>query len=83
MKYLVDTGVLIHSLISRPRLNERALTLLSDDSSELYLSAASSWEIAIKANTGKLALPELPSQIVANAMRLMSIRPLDISTSSR
>ena len=79
MKYLVDTGVLIRSLISRPRLNERALTLLSDDSSELYLSAASSWEIAIKANTGKLALPELPSQIVANAMRLMSIRPLDIS----
>src|SRR5215467_365879 len=79
MKYLVDTSVLIHSLISRPRLNDRALSLIMDDSSELYLSAASSWEIAIKANTGKLVLPERPSQVVANAMRLMSLRPLDIT----
>jgi PIN domain nuclease of toxin-antitoxin system len=79
MKYLVDTGVLIHSLVSRPKLNDRALSLIADDSSELYLSAASSWEIAIKAKTGKLVLPERPSQIVANAMRLMSMRALDIT----
>lgn len=79
MKYLVDTGVLIHSLISRPNLSDRALSLLADDSSELYLSSASSWEIAIKANTGKLVLPERPSQIVANAMRLMTLRSLDIT----
>ena len=79
MKYLVDTGVLIHSLVSRPKLNDRALSLIADDSSELYLSAASSWEIAIKANTGKLVLPERPSQVVANAMRLMSLQALDIT----
>ena len=79
MKYLVDTSVLIHSLISRPKLNDRALGLLADDSSELYLSAVSSWEIAIKAGTGKLALPERPSQIVTRAMRSMSLQPLDIT----
>jgi len=79
MKYLVDTGVLLHSLLSRPKLNDRALTLLADGSAELYLSAASSWEIAIKANTARLVLPERPSQIVTNAMRLMSMRTLDIT----
>ncbi len=79
MKYLMDTSVLIHGLISRPKLNDRALSLLADDSSELYLSAVSSWEIAIKVGTGKLALPGRPSEIVARAMRLMSLQSLDIT----
>lgn len=79
MKYLVDTSVLIHSLIPRPKLNDRALRLLADHSSELYLSAVSSWEIAIKAGTGKLALPGRPGEIVTRARRSMSLQSLDIS----
>jgi len=34
---LLDTSVLIRSLISRPKLNHRALILLADTSTELYL----------------------------------------------
>ncbi len=79
MKYLLDTSVLLHGLISKSKLNARALRLLLDDSSELYLSAISPWEMAIKAGTGKLLLPERPSQVVARAMRLMSLKPLDIT----
>ncbi len=58
MKYLLDTSVLICSLISRPKLNHRALILLAENSTELYLSAVSSWEITIKTGTGRLVLPE-------------------------
>lgn len=79
MKYLVDTSVLIQSLISKPKLNQKALNLLADDSSELYFSAASSWEITIKSATGKLVLPEPPSEFVTRAMRLMSVQGLDIT----
>lgn len=79
MKYLVDTSVLIQSLISKPKLNQRALNLLADDSSELYFSAASSWEITIKTAIGKLILPEPPSEFVTRAMRLMALRSLDIT----
>ena len=79
MKYLVDTSVLIFSIISKPKLNARALHLLADDSSELFLSAVSSWEIAIKVGTGKLSLPGPPSEVVTRSMRLMSLRALDIS----
>jgi len=53
--------------------------VLSDPSSEPYMSAVSSWEIAIKTGTGKLALPERPGQIVTRAMRELSLRPLDIT----
>jgi PIN domain nuclease of toxin-antitoxin system len=79
MKFLLDTGVVIHNLIAKSRLNRRALRLLADDSAELYLSAASSWEIAIKAGTGKLVLPERPSEFVVRAIQLMSLQALDIT----
>jgi PIN domain nuclease of toxin-antitoxin system len=79
MKYLVDTSVLIHSLISQPKLNHRALNLLAANSSELYLSAVSSWEITSKAGTGKLVLPERPAEFVTRAVRIMSLQSLDIT----
>jgi PIN domain nuclease of toxin-antitoxin system len=79
MKYLVDTSVLIHSLIAQSKLNHRAINLLTDSSSDLYLSAVSSWEITIKVGTGKLVLPEKPAEFVTRAMRTMSLRSLDIT----
>jgi PIN domain nuclease of toxin-antitoxin system len=79
MKYLVDTSVLIHSQISQPKLNDRTLNLLADNSSELYLSAVSSWEITIKAGTGKLVLPDRPAEFVTRAMRFMSLQSLNIT----
>ena len=81
MRYLVDTSVLIQGLLSKPKLNQKALNLLADDSSELYFSAASSWEIIIKAALGKLFLPEQPSEFVTKAMRLMALQSLDITHS--
>jgi len=79
MKYLLDTSVLIHSQISQPKLNRRALDLFADNSSELYLSAMSSWEIAIKSGIGKLELPERPVEFVTRVMRFMSLRSLNIT----
>jgi len=81
MKYLVDTSVLLQSLIAKPKLSQRALNLLADDSSELYFSAASSWEITIKTAIGKLILPEPPSEFVIRAIGLMALRNLDITHS--
>jgi PIN domain nuclease of toxin-antitoxin system len=79
MRYLLDTSVLIHSLVSSPKLNHRALHLLADLSSELYVSAVSSWEITIKAGTGKLMLPEQPAEFMKRAIRLLSLHTLDIT----
>jgi len=79
MKYLLDTSVLIQSLLSRPRLSYRALRILEAESSELYLSAVSTWEITIKAETGKLELPEPTAEFYRRAMQLMDLRSLEIT----
>ena|SRR5271166_5050068 len=79
MKYLLDTSVLLQSLSSHNKLSHRAIVLLSDNSAELYLSAVSSWEITIKVATGKLLLPESPAEFVTRAIRLLSLRLLDVT----
>jgi PIN domain nuclease of toxin-antitoxin system len=78
MKYLLDTSVFLWSLGAEHKLNQKARDLLSSSAAELYLSAASSWEIAIKFALGTLALPKSPSQFVPNAIGSLAIRSLDI-----
>ena len=79
MKYLLDTGIFLWSLDAVHRLNRHAKNLLSSPTSELFLSAASSWEIAIKFQSGSLRLPKAPSQFVPDGSASLGIRPLDIT----
>lgn len=79
MKYLLDTSIFLWSLGAEHKLNQKARDLLSSTAAELYLSAASSWEIAIKYALGTLALPKPPSQFVPNAIGSLAIRSLDIT----
>ncbi len=81
MKYLLDTSVFLWALGAEHKLNQKARDLISSRESELYLSAASSWEIAIKFALGTLALPKPPSQFVPNAIGMLAIRSLDITHS--
>ena len=64
MRLLLDTHVWLWMLVSPTRLPEAARDQLGDRENELYLSAASTWEIAIKYRLGKLPLPEPPHQFV-------------------
>jgi len=79
VKYLLDTSVFLWSNGAPEKLNRQATTVLSSVSSEVYLSAASSWEIAIKFALRTLTLPSPPSQFIPDALRILSIRSLEIS----
>lgn len=79
MKYLLDTSVWLWSLTASQRISNEALRLLASGTEELYLSAASSWEIAIKSALGKLPLPEPPTSYVPNRLAAQGIRPLSIT----
>ena len=79
MKYLLDTSIFLWSLGAEQKLNTKARDLLSSTSAELYLSAASSWEITIKYALGTLALPKRPSQFVPNAIGVLALRSLEIN----
>jgi PIN domain nuclease of toxin-antitoxin system len=46
------------------RLSEPSRQLLRDPESELFFSAASAWEIAIKYAAGKLRLPRPPAALL-------------------
>ena len=79
MRYLLDTSIFLWALGAEHKLNQKARDLISSHESELYLSAASSWEIAIKFALGALTLPSPPGQFVPNAIALLGIRTLDIT----
>ena len=52
--------------------------IISDGRNELFFSAASAWEIAVKAGRGRLVLPEPPHSYVANRLTLHRFKPLPI-----
>lgn len=60
MRVLLDTHVLLWALADDPRLSRDARKLI-ESATEVYVSSASYWEMAIKIGLGKLhvSLPEI------------------------
>lgn len=79
MRALLDTHVLLWWLMDDDRLGDTARRLITDPRSELFLSAASSWEIAIKTAIGSLTLPDPPRVLIPKVMREQSISSLEIT----
>jgi PIN domain nuclease of toxin-antitoxin system len=67
--------------LNDPQLSDVIRQLISDGRNEIYLSAASTWEIAIKAAKGRLELPVTPSQFIANSLSAYKFRPLAVELS--
>jgi hypothetical protein len=59
-------------------LNQVAIDHILDQDNELFLSVASSWEIAIKFSLGKLPLPEPLDTYIPGRLRLLGAKHLDI-----
>ena len=57
MRVLADTQCWLWMHLAPERLRHEVRQLLASGSTELYLSAASIWEMAIKHGIGKLRLP--------------------------
>jgi PIN domain nuclease of toxin-antitoxin system len=81
MKALLDTHTFLWWNLDDPHLSSKAREFIARGSNEIYVSAASAWEIAIKMAKGRLALPEPPDQYVADRMRLhrFSALPIELS----
>lgn len=67
MRVLLDTHILLWALAEPAKLPARARALLEDDSNDILFSAASIWEIAIKAQAGRVDFPVSPDEIAAAA----------------
>lgn len=81
MKILLDTQCWLWMQASPARFSSSALGLIEDTENELLLSAASSWEIAIKTALGKLSLPIPPAEYVPDRLRSSGVNGLPIEHS--
>ena len=57
-RLLLDTHTLLWWLADDPQLGQGARALVADGANEVYVSAASAWEISIKKALGKLKAPD-------------------------
>lgn len=75
-RLLLDTVTFLWLAAGDPRLSASARRLVCDPSTEVFLSSASVWEIAIKYGIGRLHLNEPPEQFVARHRGIHSIESL-------
>jgi PIN domain nuclease of toxin-antitoxin system len=66
MRLLLDTNVLLFVMAGAARVEHLEDRIVSDDN-EVYVSAASYWEVAIKNGIGKLAIDVAQLRQAANA----------------
>ena len=81
MRALLDTHTFLWWNIDDLRLSERAREFIADGKNEIYFSAASAWEIAIKAGLGRLILPEPPASYIAKRLSLHKMLALPVQVS--
>ena len=68
MNLLLDTHVLIWWYEDNGRLGEYTLTELARENARIWISAASVWEISIKAALGRLKLRHPAEEQIANLL---------------
>ena len=78
MRVLLDTHVFLWWITDDPRLSCLAREVIEKGSNELFFSAASGWEIAIKAGLGKLVIPGDLKAFVAEQLALNRITPMPV-----
>ena len=79
MKLLLDTQCWLWMTAAPDRFSRTALEIVENEATDLLLSAACAWEIAIKHALGKLVLPMKPSEYVESRLRQTRTSPLAIS----
>jgi PIN domain nuclease of toxin-antitoxin system len=64
LRLLLDTHALLWWFSDHPALSPKARGLIADSGNELFVSAASAWEMAIKSRAGKLDAGPLLDNLV-------------------
>ena len=79
MKFLLDTHSFLWFFLEPNKLSKPARVILDNGDNEIYLSAISAWEIALKYGIGKLDLPEQPEIYVPARMSYSEITALPVT----
>jgi PIN domain nuclease of toxin-antitoxin system len=82
MRLLLDTVTFLWVISDGPDLSGRVRELVVDPENDVYLSAVSAWEIAVKHALGRLPLPDLPERFVPEQRRHQGIEELPLDGES-
>jgi PIN domain nuclease of toxin-antitoxin system len=78
MKLLLDTHSFLWFISGDSNLRGTARSLIEEPTNDLFLSAASIWEMAIKIGLGKLKIGEPFEKLIPEQLRLNAIDILNI-----
>jgi len=79
VRILLDTHTFLWWTNNSPQLSKNAREIIANPESELFLSAASGWEIAIKMQLGKLRVADDLERFIAEQLSLNQIVTLPIT----
>lgn len=78
MRLLVDSCTFLWLAADSPELSDKARASCTDPANDVYLSAVSAWEIAIKYRLGRLPLPAPPPIYVPSRREWLGLERLDL-----
>ena len=79
MKLLLDTHILLWSLLDPTRLTVKVASELENPANELWLSPISTWEILILAEKGRIVLDADPSTWIRYVLKKIPVREAPIN----
>lgn len=79
MRYLLDTHAYLWWVSTPERLSDAVKEILEDDTNEIYFSAASAWELAIKVSIGKLSSSVGLVRLVVEEPLAQNLLPLPVT----
>jgi PIN domain nuclease of toxin-antitoxin system len=78
VRVLLDTHAFLWWISDDPRLSKKAREIIADGRNELFFSAASGWEISIKAGLGRLKVAGDLQRFIADQLSRNAIKVLPI-----
>jgi len=75
MRWLLDPHVILWWYFDSSRLTKKHREIIADEANEIYVSAATIWEIEVKRRNGKISCPaELMERMKEDGFLLLPIR---------
>ena len=78
MRILLDTHAFLWWVLDDPHLSPAAREIIADGSTDVLVSAATAYEVGLKAASGRLTIPGSPETYVSSRISLEGFEPLAI-----
>jgi PIN domain nuclease of toxin-antitoxin system len=78
MRVLLDTHTFLWWNMDAPQLSTNARDIIASGRAEIFISAATAWELSIKARKGRLILPAPPAEYINERIAHYHFIPLPV-----